>query len=143
MKAEHRLGLRASEVPAFAAALAKAVGVAGVNAPSYSWTGEQQKFLSAVAKDLKANGGKCVVIGGEQQDPSVAALALAINSTLGNVGKTVFASAEPVNPLPSDQIADMKGLVADLNAGKVDWLVILNVESNLLSACGFEFCRGF
>ena len=29
MKAEHRLGLRASEVPAFAAALAAAVGVAG------------------------------------------------------------------------------------------------------------------
>ncbi len=29
MKAEHRLGLRASEIPAFAAALAQAVGVAG------------------------------------------------------------------------------------------------------------------
>jgi hypothetical protein len=27
MKAEHRLGLRASEIPAFAAELAKAVGV--------------------------------------------------------------------------------------------------------------------
>ena len=33
MKAEHRLGLRASEIPAFAAALAQAVGVPGVNAP--------------------------------------------------------------------------------------------------------------
>ncbi len=42
MKAEHRLGLRASEVPAFAAALAAAVGVAGVPAPSYAWTGEQR-----------------------------------------------------------------------------------------------------
>ena len=30
MKAEHRLGLRASEVPAFAAALAQAVGASGV-----------------------------------------------------------------------------------------------------------------
>ena len=29
MKAEHRLGLRASEIPAFTAALAQAVGVAG------------------------------------------------------------------------------------------------------------------
>src|ERR1700677_3669107 len=46
MKAEHRLGLRASEVPAFAAALAAAVGAAGVSAPSYTWTDEQQKFLA-------------------------------------------------------------------------------------------------
>jgi len=142
-KAEHRLGLRASEVPAFAAELAKAVGVAGVNAPSYSWTGEQQKFLSAVAKDLKANGGKCVVIGGEQQDPSVAALALAINSTLGNVGKTVFTSAEPVNPLPSDQIADMKALVADLNAGSVDWLVIVNVNPIYSAPADLNFGEAF
>ena len=41
MKAEHRLGLRASEIPAFAAALAAAVGVAGVGAPGYAWTDEQ------------------------------------------------------------------------------------------------------
>jgi molybdopterin-containing oxidoreductase family iron-sulfur binding subunit len=38
MKAEHRLGLRTSEVPAFAAALAAAVGASGVNAPAYNWT---------------------------------------------------------------------------------------------------------
>ena len=98
MKAEHRLGLRASEIPAFAAALAQAVGVAGVNPPAYAWTDEQQKFLAALAKDLKANAGKSAVIPGVYQDPSVAALALAINNALGNVGKTVFVSSEPVNP---------------------------------------------
>ncbi len=90
LKAEHRLGLRASEIPAFAAELAKAVGVAGVNSPSYAWTDEQQKFLAALAKDLKANGGKSAVMPGLYQDESVAALALAINSALGNVGKTVI-----------------------------------------------------
>ncbi|HLY41779.1 MAG TPA: TAT-variant-translocated molybdopterin oxidoreductase [Terracidiphilus sp.] len=140
MKAEHRLGLRASEVPAFAAELAKAVGVSGVNAPSYSWSGEQQAFLAAVVKDLKANAGKSAVIPGLYQDPSVAALALAINSALGNVGKTVQVSSEPSIPVPSDQIGDMKALVADMNAGKVDWLVILN--SNPIYAApadlGFE-----
>ena len=68
MKAEHRLGLRASEVPAFAAALAQAVGVAGVSAPAYAWTDEQQKFLAALAKDLKANAGKSAVIPGLYQD---------------------------------------------------------------------------
>jgi len=128
MKAEHRLGLRASEIPAFTAELAKAVGVAGVDAPAYAWTEDQKRFLAAVAKDLKAHAGRSAVIGGEQQDPSIAALALAINNALGNVGKTVAVSSEPLNPLPSDQVAAIKSLVADLNAGRVDWLVILNAN---------------
>ncbi len=128
MKAEHRLGLRASEIPAFAAALAQAVGVSGVNPPAYAWTADQQKFLAALAKDLKASAGKCAVLPGIYQDSSVAALALAINEALGNLGKTLIVSNQPSNPLPSDQFGDFKALVADLNAGKVDWLVILNAN---------------
>ena len=143
LKAEHRLGLRASEIPAFAAELAKAVGVAGVDAPPYQWTDAQKKFLATVAKDLKAHAGKCVVIGGEQQDPAVAALALAINNALGNVGKTVFVNAEPLNPLPSDQIGGMKALVADLNAGKVDWLVTFNANPIYDAPADLEFAAAF
>ncbi len=126
LKAEHRLGLRASEIPAFAAELAKAVGVAGVNSPAYAWTDEQKKFLAALAKDLKASAGKSVVIPGLYQDPSVAWLAMAINSALSNVGKTVSVGDAVVSQVPSSQLADFKSLAADLNAGKVDWLVILN-----------------
>jgi molybdopterin-containing oxidoreductase family iron-sulfur binding subunit len=125
-KAEHRLGLRASEVPAFAAALYAEVGPTDNPAPSYSWTDEQQKYLAALAKDLKAHAGKSAVIPGLYQDASVAALAAAINKALGNTGKTVMVSGQPLNPLPSDQFGDMKTLVADLNAGKVEWLVLLN-----------------
>jgi molybdopterin-containing oxidoreductase family iron-sulfur binding subunit len=44
MKAEHRLGLRASEVPAFAAELASAVGAQGASSSGYNWTPGQQKF---------------------------------------------------------------------------------------------------
>ena len=143
MKAEHRLGLRASEIPAFAAALAQAVGVAGVNAPSYAWTGEQQKFLAALVKDLKANAGKSAVIPGLYQDPSVAALALAINNALGNVGKTVSVASEPAIPLPSDQLGDFKALVADLNAGKVDWLVILNANPIYDAPADLDFADAF
>ena len=143
MKAEHRLGLRASEIPAFAAALAQAVGVPGVNAPAYAWTAEQQKFLAALAKDLKANAGKSVVIPGLYQDPSVAALALAINNALGNVGKTVIVGSEPAIPLPSDQLGDFKALVADLNAGKVDWLVILNANPIYDAPADLDFADAF
>jgi MoCo/4Fe-4S cofactor protein with predicted Tat translocation signal len=143
LKAEHRLGLRASEIPAFAAELAAAVGAAGAAAPAYAWTDEQKVFLAALAKDLKASGGNSVVIPGLYQDLSVVALALAINSALGNVGKTVIASTEPANPLPSNQIADFKALVADLNAGKVDWLVILNSNPIYNAPADLEFAAAF
>jgi molybdopterin-containing oxidoreductase family iron-sulfur binding subunit len=143
LKAEHRLGLRASEIPAFAAELAKAVGVEGFQAPAYAWTGEQKKFLAALASDLKAHAGKSVVIPGLYQDASVEVLALAINSALGNVGKTAFVAAEPAIPLPSDQIADMKALVADLNAGKVDWLVILNANPIYTAPADLNFAAAF
>jgi molybdopterin-containing oxidoreductase family iron-sulfur binding subunit len=143
MKAEHRLGLRASEVPAFAAALAAAVGATGVQAPSYAWTAEQQKFLAALAKDLKANAGKSAVIPGLYHDPSLAATAGAINSALGNNGKTVSISSEPLNPLPGDQLADFKALVADLNAGKVDWLIILNSNPIYSSPGDLDFESAF
>ncbi|WP_263350797.1 TAT-variant-translocated molybdopterin oxidoreductase [Acidicapsa acidisoli] len=141
MKAEHRLSLRASEIPAFAAALASAVGASGVSAPSYSWSAEQSKFLAALAKDLKANAGKSVVIPGLYQDPSVATLALAINDALGNVGKTVKASVESEGrPFASpDQIEDFKALVADLNAGKVDWLIVLNSNPVYDAPADFDF----
>ena len=143
MKAEHRLGLRASEVPAFAAALAAAVGATGIPASSYAWTAEQQKFLAALAKDLKANAGRSAVIPGLYQDASVAAIAAAINSALGNLGKTVSIPSEPLNPLPSDQSADFKALVADLNAGKVDWLVILNANPIYSSPGDLDFETAF
>jgi molybdopterin-containing oxidoreductase family iron-sulfur binding subunit len=142
-KAEHRLGLRASEIPAFAAALASAVGASGVNAPSYAWTDEQQKFLAALAKDLKANASKSAVIPGIYQDASVAALAVAINQALGNVGKTVTISSDPAIPLPSDQLGDLKALVADLNAGKVDWLVILNANPIYDAPADLDFAAAF
>ena len=73
---------------------------------------------------------------------SVAALALAINNALGNVGKTVFVASEPAVPLPSDQIADIKALVADLNAGKVDWLVILNSNPIYDAPADLDFAVG-
>jgi MoCo/4Fe-4S cofactor protein with predicted Tat translocation signal len=143
MKAEHRLGLRASEIPAFAAALAQAVGVAGAQAPAYAWTSEQQKFLAALAKDLKASAGKSAVLPGIYQDQSVTALALAINNALGNLGKTVLESNQPINPVPSDQFADFKSLVADLNAGKVDWLVILNANPIYDAPADLDFGNAF
>jgi molybdopterin-containing oxidoreductase family iron-sulfur binding subunit len=142
LKAEHRLGLRASEIPAFAAELAKAVGVSGVEPPAYAWTDEQKRFLAALAKDLKEHAGKSVVIPGLYQDASAELLALAINNTLGNAGKTVIHGQEVVDSLLR-QWGSIEALVADLNAGKVDWLVILNVNPIYSAPADLEFAAAF
>ncbi|MBV8437108.1 MAG: TAT-variant-translocated molybdopterin oxidoreductase [Silvibacterium sp.] len=137
LKADHRLALRASDIPAFAAALAAAVGA--VSAPSgYTWSSDAEAFLKFAAEDLKANGGKCVVIPGELQTPAVHLAAIAINQALGNVGKTVIYT-ETVNPLPSIQGDDLKSLVADMNAGKVDYLLILNANPVYSAPVDLEF----
>ena len=141
LKAEHRLGLRASEIPAFAAELAKAVGVGGVEPPACAWTGEQQKFLAALVRDLKAHAGKCVVIPGLYQQDPVSALALAMNDALGNVGKTVLLNPPDLSlGFPHD---GLPALVEDLNAGKVDWLVVLNANPTYSAPADLDFASAF
>jgi MoCo/4Fe-4S cofactor protein with predicted Tat translocation signal len=114
-KAEHRLGLKPSELAQFAQALAGNGAFA---------SDASQKFGAAVLADLKKSAGRCAVIPGEQAPPSVHAAAHLLNAQLGAVGKTVVYT-ETVNPLPSVQGDDLKALVADMNAGKVEWLIVL------------------
>jgi MoCo/4Fe-4S cofactor protein with predicted Tat translocation signal len=137
MKAEHRLGMRASDVAGFAATLA--AQIAGTPTPAgYTWTPEQQRFLAALVKDLKANAGESAVIPGEQQPVEVHLAAIAINEALGNIGKTVIYT-ETVNPLPSQQNADFQSLVADMNAGKVDWLLVLEANPVYSAPADLDF----
>ncbi len=141
LKAEHRLGLRASEIPAFAAELAKAVGVSGIESPGYTWNEEQKKYLAVLAKDLKDHAGKSVVIPGLYQDASVNALAHVINTALNNIGKTVNVRGDLL--MSSRQTQDLKGLSADLDAGKVDWLVILNANPIYSAPADLNFANVF
>jgi len=134
-KAEHRLALKPSEIGKFAAALASGTAPQGLSADGH-------KFFNVLMADLKKNGGRCVVIPGEQADASVHAAAYALNAQLGNVGKTVIYT-ETVNPLPSEQVADLKALVADMNAGKVQWLVMLGVNPLYSAPADLNFDAAF
>jgi MoCo/4Fe-4S cofactor protein with predicted Tat translocation signal len=124
-KADHRLPMRASDVEAFALAVAGAVGASGT--PSANLSGDAAKFAEAVAKDLKAHKGKSIVIAGEHQPASVHAIAHAINTALGAPGATLYYT-DPIEINPVDQIASIKDLVNDLNAGKVELLVIIGAN---------------
>ena len=131
-KADHRLALKPSEIDAFANAL-NGGSVANPDA---------QKFLAAVLADLKKAGGKAVVVVGPQSSPAAHAAAHALNASIGAVGKTVVYS-EPVAPVPSVQIDDLKSLVADMNAGKVKWLVMLGVNPLYNAPADLEFEAAF
>ncbi|MEW5983826.1 MAG: TAT-variant-translocated molybdopterin oxidoreductase [Acidobacteriota bacterium] len=121
-KADHRLAVKPSEIEAVARALAVVTGVAGAEAGELSEAA--RRFVSAAGADLVGHRGASVVIAGDEQPAPVHALAHAINAALGNVGTTVVYS-ETAEAEPIDQVASLRELVADMNAGKVDLLLIL------------------
>ncbi len=134
-KADHRLALKPSEIVSFAQALA------GGSAPALT-SPEQQKFFAVLQDDLKRNSGRVVVIPGEQAPAAVHAAAYALNASLGAVGKTVVYT-ETVNPMPSEQGAGLRSLVADMNAGKVEWLVVLGTNPVYSAPADTDFKAAF
>jgi molybdopterin-containing oxidoreductase family iron-sulfur binding subunit len=121
-KAEHRVAVKAREVHTVAAALAAAVGVAAPAAGALN--AAAQKALPVIAQDLLSRRGRSVVVAGPQQPASVHALARAMNEALGNVGATVTYTA-PITATPADGAASLSTLVGEMNASKVDVLLVL------------------
>src|SRR5271154_4333988 len=79
--ADHRKRMRTADVPEFASQLLNAVsGLTVVGG---------DKWLNALAKELKAAKGKCIVIAGPRQDVHTHLIALQLNELLGNLGETV------------------------------------------------------
>lgn len=115
--ADHRLPLPPSAVAGFVRALAARMGI-GQSAGPYA----HQKWVDAVAEDLQR--GRSAVIAGDHHPAEVHALVHAINNALGNIGTTVQ-FIEPIAPrLETHQ--GLPELVAALNAGEVDLLLILD-----------------
>ena len=124
-KSDHKLSVKPSEVEMYARMIATRLGVAAGGAqPRNAY---EQKWIDGLVKDLEAHRGASLVIAGDQQPPAVHALAHAMNEALGNAGKTVVYT-EPVEANPIDQMAGLRELVADMQAGKVDMLVISGVN---------------
>src|SRR5213078_2804845 len=118
-KADHRLALAARDVESAARAVAARLGT-GVprrEAPALS-------FVEPLVRDLARHRGRSAVIPGEHQAPAVHALAHAMNQALGNVGKTVVHTAS-VEARPEDQLASLRALVQDMEAGRVELLLVL------------------
>ena len=144
--ADHRLPMRASDVALFARLLsARLDAKTGPDGGKRAYAGGEKleaeggvktgarvivwpaDWISALVGDLQKHHGSCLVIAGEQQPPAVHALAHAMNDALGNVGKTVHYT-DPVEANPVNAMASLKELVADIQAGQVDTLLMLGVN---------------
>jgi MoCo/4Fe-4S cofactor protein with predicted Tat translocation signal len=127
--ADHRLQLPTAEVEAFALALAQELGVAGgAQGGQGGNTVRDQKtqtWVRTVARDLQANRGASLVVADEYASTSLQVLVHGINQALGNIGSTVNL-IEPVEVDPVDHVASLRELVADMNAGQVELLLILD-----------------
>ena len=133
--ADHRLGVRPTQVEAFARALA---GQLGVNVPAAQGDVPGADWLEPLAADLQRAGANALVVVGERQPPVVHAIAHAINQALGALGSTV--SLMPLDEgAADDPMEGLRGLVADLNAGAVDTLVILDGNPAYSMPADLEF----
>jgi len=124
-KADHRLIMKPDEIEAALRFLAGALHVGPAD-----WAQlpvPQAAVLTALTADLQAHRGRALLHAGREQPASVHALCHAINHALGALGQTVRAIA-PVEAAPPSQANTLAGLIADMDSGKVDTLLILGVN---------------
>jgi len=138
-KADHRLPMRASEIEGFARAVAAGLRLPLTAPAQYE---AHAAWITAVVNDLQQHRGSSLVIAGDQQPPVVHALAHAMNDALGNVGQTVMYT-DPVEARATDHIESLRKLVADMNAGTVDVLVVLGGNPVFTAPADLGFTDAF
>jgi molybdopterin-containing oxidoreductase family iron-sulfur binding subunit len=137
-KADHRLPMRAAKIEWFARTLSSIL--AADSGASTQLNPEEATFASALVEDLKAHRGSSVIMAGDNQPPTVHALAHAMNQSLGNVGQTVVytdsVSASTVNSTDS-----LRELVSDIRRGQIDMLIILGGNPAYDAPADFGFAE--
>jgi molybdopterin-containing oxidoreductase family iron-sulfur binding subunit len=124
-KADHRLPMQPSDLLQAVRHLAGAVG-----AGPKEWAQakiQHAAWLTAAAEDLLQHGGRALVHAGREQPVEMHLLADAINGALGAFGATVRL-IEPVAVSPGAQQQSLQELVADMAAGRVGTLLMLDAN---------------
>ena len=121
--ADHRLRLPSRQIASFLAALAARLGTGAASQGGAGLPELAQRWLDPLAKDLLANRGKCLIVAGERQPAAVHAAVCALNTSLGNTGKTVSYYETKDAALPS--ASSLASLVSAMNGGTVQTLVVL------------------
>jgi len=133
--ADHRLPLRAHEIELLAWGIAAELDPA-VDPPAVLEA--HAEWVRVVAADLAAHRGASLVVAGDEQPAQVHVLAHAINAVLGNVGETVVYTT-PIAAEPTSATASLEQLVADMDAEKVDVLLIVGGNPVLTAPADLGF----
>ena len=122
--ADHRLRLESRQIAPFLAALAARLAPPAAGAAAGAGVaGVDPRWIDALAKDLLANRGKGLIVAGERQPAAVHAAVCALNTHLGNSGRTVSYYETKDAALPS--LSSLASLVSAMNAGAIKTLVVL------------------
>jgi molybdopterin-containing oxidoreductase family iron-sulfur binding subunit len=136
-KADHRMPLRPSQIESFTRALAARLGIGagGGEVPASA-----AKWIDPLVKDLQSARGRSLVIAGDGQPAAVHAVAHAMNAALDNVGTTVVYT-ETAEAQPIDQRAALRELVGEMNAGTVEFLLVLGANPVYTAPADLRFAE--
>ena len=128
--ADHRWSVRPSEMEGIAELVASRLGIqsptnaAGNPGAAPGIGGAGSGWIEPLARDLQQHRGASIVIAGNEASATIHALAHAMNTALGNIGKTVTYT-DPLEMNSVDQQESLRDLVQDIDALRVELLVIL------------------
>jgi molybdopterin-containing oxidoreductase family iron-sulfur binding subunit len=122
--ASDRLIVSHARIPQLAQAIAARLGV---ETPEPSLAPGEAAWADRAASALLAAKGAGLISVGAHHAPEVQALALLANHRLGALGRTVVFTA-PLAPAPPDGARSLAVLAADMAAGRVDTLAIIDAN---------------
>jgi molybdopterin-containing oxidoreductase family iron-sulfur binding subunit len=134
-KADHRIPIRTAEIMPLVSNLVSALGIPGA---ANGQSNREGSFIAAIVRDLQAHRGASIVIAGDHQPPEIHAMVHAINSNLGNIGKTIF-YIEPVVSNAANSLQSLRTLTEEMATGKVQTLLILGGNPVFTAPADFNF----
>lgn len=122
--ADHRLRMKASDIPFFAAAVARALGEATAPAAErFAGNARIQAYVEAIAEDARA--GITLFVAGPTQPASVHALCARLNAAFGGGAVQYLEVGPAAQPSPPEDLAE---LVSAMHRGEVDLLLMIGVN---------------
>jgi len=138
--ADHRFSVPPHGVEGVAVSVGRLTGAPGWEGAPAGADGLSTELVAPLSRDLLAHRGRSIVIAGLQQPPRVHAMAHVINHALGNTGATVI-HTEPVAPGALPQAGSLASLVAAMEAGEVETLVVIGCNPAYDAPADIPFAR--
>ncbi len=136
--ADERLARAPREIEAALWRIAARLGIGADAGRAPDATGE--RWEAAVASALLRARGRALVIAGPTLSPASRALAHLVNQHLGAAG-TAAVQVEPLLAGAPDHAAGLAQLAADMHAGRVDTLLMLDTNPVYTAPADLEFAK--